>query len=164
MRRWNILWIALVIVVVDRVLKIWVARSMVVGQSITVIPHVFWITYILNSGAAFSLLRHSTFLFVIVAFVLLIGVGYVAWRVRELSGRAIWGLGLLAGGATGNLWDRLISGRVIDYLHVRFWAVFNLADSAIVVGMILLVWEYWRRQDGERDAKTPRSSGGASGR
>ena len=164
MRRWNILLIALVIVVLDRVLKIWVAGTMLVGQSITVIPHVLWITYILNSGAAFSLLRHSTFLFVVVAFILLIGVGYVAWRVRDLTGRAIWGLGLLAGGAAGNLWDRLISGRVIDYIHVRFWAVFNLADSAIVVGMLLLVWEYWRRQDGERDAKTPRSSGGASER
>jgi signal peptidase II len=157
-RRWNILWIALVIVVIDRVLKIWVARTMVVGQSITVIP------YILNSGAAFSLLRHSTFLFVVVAFILLIGVAYVAWRVRELPGRAIWGLGLLAGGATGNLWDRLISGRVIDYIHIRFWAVFNLADSAIVGGMLLLVWEYWRRQDGERDVKTARNSGGSSER
>lgn len=164
MRRWNILWLALGIVALDRALKIWVARTMVVGQSITVIPHVLWITYILNSGAAFSLLRHSTYLFVIVAFVLLGAVGYAAWKIKRLSPRAIWGLGLLAGGSAGNLWDRMTSGRVIDYIHVRFWAVFNLADSAIVVGMILLVWEYWQRQERDNDARTSRNSGGSTDR
>lgn len=163
MRRWTILWLALVIVAMDRILKIWVARTMVVGQSITVIPHVLWITYILNSGAAFSLLPHSTFLFVGVAFLLLGAVGYAAWKVKDLSPRAIWGLGLLAGGSAGNLWDRLISGRVIDYIHVRFSAVFfNLADSAIVVGILLLVWDYGRRQGREDDANTSRNSGGSA--
>ncbi len=164
MSRWNILWLALVTVAMDRALKLWVARTMVVGQSITVIPHVLWITYILNSGAAFSLLRHSTFLFVMVAFVLLAAVGYAAWKVKDLSPRAIWGLGLLAGGSAGNLWDRLITGRVIDYIHVRFWAVFNLADSAIVAGMILLVWEYWQRQERENDANASGNSGGSGTR
>ena len=159
MSRWNILYLAFMIVVLDRVLKIWVARSMGLGQSIPVIPHLLWITYILNSGAAFSLLRHSTWLFVVVAFLLIGAVAYVAWRVQDLSRRAIWGLGLLAGGSAGNLWDRLVSGRVIDYIHVRFWAVFNLADSAIVIGMSLLVWEYWRRQEAGRD-----DSGGSTRR
>ncbi len=166
MSRWNILYLAFMIVVLDRVLKIWVARSMGLGQSIPVIPHLLWITYILNNGAAFSLLRHGTWLFVVVAFLLLGAVTYVAWRVKDLSRRAIWGLGLLAGGSAGNLWDRLVSGRVIDYIHVRFWsgAVFNLADSAIVVGMSLLVWEYWRRQEEGRDAYTSRNSGGSTRR
>ncbi len=159
MSRWNILWLALVIVAMDRVLKIWVARTMMVGQSITVIPHVLWITYILNSGAAFSLLPHSTLLFVVVAFLLLGSVGYAACKVKDLSLRAIWGSGLLAGGSAGNLWDRLISGRVIDYIHVRFSTVFfNLADSAIVGGMILLVWEYWQHHERKNDANTSRSS------
>ncbi|MHB1611738.1 MAG: signal peptidase II [Sulfobacillus sp.] len=151
-RRW-IFWIALATVAADRVLKIWVAATMVPGQSITVIPGVLWITYVLNSGAAFSLLRHSTGLFIAVAVVLLAGVAYVAWKHVQLPRRTIWGLGLLAGGSAGNLWDRVVTGRVIDYLHFRFWAVFNLADASIVIGMGLLVWEYWNRQEANQNAQ-----------
>ncbi len=151
-RRW-IFWIALATLLADRALNVWVSRAMYVGESIPIIPHVLWITYFLNSGAAFSLLLHGTLLFIAVAWILLGVVAYVVWKFPKLPARAIWGLGLLAGGSAGNLWDRMVTGRVVDYIHFRFWAIFNLADAAIVVGMGLLVWEYWKRQEDPPDAE-----------
>lgn len=137
--------IALAVFLADRALKILVAQTMFVGESIPVLPPFLHITYILNSGAAFGVLRHGTPIFIAVASILLIGVLTVTIRRPTLSGGCVWGLGLLAGGASGNLWDRVVSGRVIDYIHFRFFAIFNLADSAIVIGMGLLMIEAWRR-------------------
>jgi signal peptidase II len=72
--------------------------------------------------------------------------GGLGWLVRhpEARGAVTWGLGLLLGGAVGNLWDRWVNGRVVDYVAIGPWTVFNLADSAIVVGMVLLAVEAWR--------------------
>jgi len=135
----------------DRVLNIWVATHMTLGQSIAVLPPVLWITYITNSGAAFSILRHGTPLFIVIAFVILIALAIYVVRVPEISQSFGWGAALLAGGTAGNLWDRIVAGRVIDYIHFRYWAIFNLADAAIVVGIGLIVLDFWRkdRVDGQ---------------
>jgi signal peptidase II len=143
-RGW-IVAIAAAVFGVDRALKIVVATHMQIGESITVWPHILWITYITNSGAAFSLLRHATWLFIAIAVLILLALmGYVA-RAPEISRRFGVGAGLLAGGTAGNLWDRAVRGRVIDYIHFRYWAIFNVADVAIVVGIGLIVWDFWQK-------------------
>ncbi|MCY0880146.1 MAG: signal peptidase II [Firmicutes bacterium] len=147
-------WIAAIAAAVfalDRILKILVATHMQVGESIPVLPPILWITYITNSGAAFSLLRHATWLFIAIAVLILLGLGWYVARASELTRRFGVGAGLLAGGTAGNLWDRVVNGRVIDYIHFRYWAIFNVADVAIVVGIILIVWDFWLkdREHGE---------------
>jgi signal peptidase II len=125
--------------------KWWVSHTMRLNQSLVVIPHVLWITYITNSGAAFSLMRHQQLVFIVVAIAILGAIVYYLVTARELTRLMTWGLGLLAGGTAGNLWDRIISGKVVDFIHVRYWAIFNVADMAIVIGIGLLVLEFWNR-------------------
>jgi signal peptidase II len=127
--------------VIDQATKAAVQALMYLGESIPVLPPVFYLTYIMNPGAAFGLLAYQKTLFVTVTVLLVAGVllGY-----RKLpSGRPLlrYGLGLVLGGALGNLVDRLRFGRVVDFLDFRVWPVFNLADTAIVIGACLLVWE-----------------------
>ncbi len=143
-KAWTIFGLALVVLISDLLIQSHIADTMVPGESIAVLPPVLQWTYILNNGAAFSLLRGGTPLFILVAFALLIAIGIYTVRHLDMPWTMAVALGLLAGGSAGNLWDRLVWGRVIDYIHVIDWPIFNLADSAIVVGMILAVYYYWR--------------------
>lgn len=137
--------LAVVVFGVDRFLKVWVVTHMTLGQSIPVFPPVLWMTYITNSGAAFSLFQHGTLLFIVIGLVILIGLFWYLWRSSDVSGTFVVGAGLLGGGTAGNLWERIVSGRVIDYIHFRYWAIFNVADAAIVVGIILIVIDFWHK-------------------
>lgn len=141
----GVLVLAVVTFGLDRWLKILVSTHMALGQSIPVLPPVLWITYITNNGAAFSLFRHGAPVFIVVALAILVALCVYIIRQPALSSRFAVGAGLLAGGTAGNLWDRLVSGRVVDYIHFRYWAIFNLADAAIVVGILLIVWDFWRK-------------------
>jgi signal peptidase II len=150
--------IALAIVLTDQVSKAIVVRSMRLGQSIPIVPGYFDLTFVLNPGAAFSLfatlpesIRNPFFILISVAAVILI----VVYRARHLRHHrlASVSLGLILGGAIGNLIDRVRHGVVVDFLDVHLhqyhWPVFNVADSAISVGVTLLLIEMlleWRRE------------------
>jgi len=98
------------------------------------------VTY--NRGAAFSL-PIPTWAIVAVFIVLALLVS-TAWRDVQRGGvRANVAVGLIVGGATSNLLDRAVRGAVLDFINVRVWPVFNLADSAVVVGTLLLLWYAW---------------------
>lgn len=126
---------------VDQASKAAVQMLMYQGESIPVAPPVFYLTYIMNPGAAFGLLAHQTSLFVTVTVLLVAGV-LLGYRKLPPGRRLLrYGLGLVVGGALGNLADRLRYGRVVDFLDFRVWPVFNLADTAIVIGACFLVWE-----------------------
>lgn len=154
--RWLMLLIAAVVIVADRWSKMAVAAHVQLGQHVNVIPHVFWISHVLNTGAAFSmfesarsplLVRNFLIGFSIVAVLVVIGV---LWKVgREVSATAV-ALALILGGALGNLYDRIYLKSVIDFLEVHIhdyhWPDFNVADSAIVVGACLLLLEMLRPQ------------------
>ncbi len=130
--------ISLSVFLIDQGLKTLVETSMRLNESITVIPSVLALTYIKNPGGAFGILAGQSW-------VLLTGsavaVGAVLWIL--LAGTPSWltttGCGLLLGGAAGNLLDRLASGEVTDYVHFRFWYIFNAADAGIVLGVALLL-------------------------
>src|SRR5215203_3162995 len=122
----------------DQGIKSLVEESMRVGQSISLVPGVLDITYIKNDGGAFGILGGSRLILLAGSAV---AVVVVLWML--LSGRptrlAKVGCGLILGGAAGNLLDRLASGEVTDYVHFSFWYIFNAADTAIVVGVGLLL-------------------------
>jgi signal peptidase II len=142
--------IAVVVVVLDRWTKQLVARRIALYAHIQVIPGFFRLTHTENTGAAFSLFADSqgpwkTALLIAFSAIALVVVSVLLWRTHHAQVATGVGLSLIMGGAIGNLWDRLVSGRVVDFLLVYFrqyqWPVFNLADSAIVVGAGVLVLE-----------------------
>lgn len=123
----------------DQASKAAVQLWMYHGESIPVAPHFFHLTYILNPGAAFGLMAYQTPLLVAVAVILLLGV-IVGYRRIQVEGPLFrYGLSLIVGGALGNLVDRLRYGHVVDFLDFRVWPVFNLADTAIVLGACLII-------------------------
>src|ERR1700740_450603 len=142
--------LALLVVLLDRWTKHLVAIRISMYDHIQIIPGFFDLTHTENTGAAFSLFADSpshwkTGMLISFSVVAMIVVSILLWRhERSLPFTAI-ALSLILGGAVGNLWDRIASGRVVDFLllYVRDyrWPVFNLADSAIVVGASLLVLE-----------------------
>ncbi len=148
-RKWHVV-IALAIVILDRITKWGVQRHITLHDTISVIPGFFQLTHIENTGAAFGLFANSSSslkLVVLIAFsiVALAVVVVLLWRSNYAHWTTGVALSLILGGAIGNLWDRLIAGRVVDFLelYVRsfHWPAFNVADSAIVVGAFLLMSE-----------------------
>jgi len=137
-------WVALAVVLGDRLSKFIVRTRLPLGESIPVIPGVFYLTHVENPGAAFSLLTNRRPLLVIIAIVVVAGIIVVSRQRVARDPLLRTALGLILGGAVGNLWDRAARGVVTDFLDVRVWPVFNLADSAIVVGAILAVWWAFR--------------------
>ena len=142
--------LAVVIILLDRWTKRLVASHIALYTHIQIIPGFFRLTHTENTGAAFSLFADSpsqwkTTLLIAFSLVAMVIVSILLWKqTRPLTMTGI-ALSLILGGAVGNLWDRLASGRVVDFLlfYVKQyqWPVFNLADSAIVVGASLLVLE-----------------------
>ena len=140
--------LALLIVLLDRWTKHLVAAHIAMYTHIQIIPGFFRLTHTENTGAAFSLFADSpshwkTALLIGFSVVATVIVSVMLWKqTRPLTITGV-ALSLILGGAVGNLWDRIASGRVVDFLlfYVKQyqWPVFNLADSSIVVGAALLV-------------------------
>lgn len=137
---------------VDQASKAAVQMLMYQGESIPVAPPVFYLTYIMNPGAAFGLLAYQTSLFVTVTVLLVAGVLLGYRKIPPGRPLLLYGLSLVVGGALGNLADRLRYGRVVDFLDFRVWPVFNLADTAIFIGACFLVWELLK-DSGEKTKK-----------
>lgn len=144
------LLIALIVVLLDRWTKHIVAQRISLYSHIQIIPGFFRLTHTENTGAAFSLFADSTApwksaLLIGFSVIALAVVSVLLWKNNHTHIVTGIGLSLIMGGAVGNLWDRVARGRVIDFLlfYVKRyqWPVFNLADSAIVVGAGLLVLE-----------------------
>lgn len=144
------LFLALIVVLIDRWSKLLVSRRIPMYQHIQIIPGFFRVTHTENTGAAFSLFADSPahwktgmlIGFSVIAMVIVLALLWKQTRPLTLTGIALL---LILGGAMGNLWDRVASGRVVDFLlfYVKQyqWPVFNLADSSIVVGAALLILE-----------------------
>jgi signal peptidase II len=140
--------IAAVVVALDRLTKLYIARHIELDfGSVRVIPGFFSLTHVENRGAAFSMFadwpsRVRVPLLVGFSTVAMLVVCYLLWSSAERFNLGGFALSLILGGAVGNLHDRVLHGRVVDFLHAyvgtHVWPDFNLADSAIVCGAILL--------------------------
>jgi signal peptidase II len=131
--------LALLIVLVDQATKWLVETRLKDGKVIELLGGLVRLDYTLNTGAAFGILRTRGLLFALVAVVVSVGI-VVYYRAVASSPAAIRvGLALVLGGAVGNLIDRVRLGYVVDFVDLRWWPVFNVADSAIVIGVCLLI-------------------------
>jgi signal peptidase II len=155
-KRGLVLAISALVVLIDRVTKHIVAQQLPNGQAHTVIPGVFRISDVHNTGAAFSMfaenaspvtVRNILIAFSVVAVIVLFGM---LWRVGRYVTVTSVALALILGGAFGNLYDRVRYHYVIDFLEVHIvhyhWPDFNVADSCIVIGACLLLIEIFRPQ------------------
>ncbi len=133
----------------DRLTKYLAERYLAGKPPVQVVPDVAQLRYTTNSGGAFGLFGGQPWLFF--AATLVVCAAIVVASARLSSGASALGLGLILGGALGNLTDRIIrgpgvSGHVIDFIDFHVWPVFNLADSAIVVGALVILLAGLRRQ------------------
>jgi signal peptidase II len=142
------LWVALAIVVLDQLTKALVRATLPLHASVPIVPGLVDFTHVRNSGAAFGILNaaefpYKTVVIALIASAALIGVGIYAASLARHQIAARIGLALILGGAAGNLLDRLVAGFVVDFVDVywhtyHFWA-FNVADSAITIGVALMI-------------------------
>ncbi len=133
--------VAGVVWILDRASKLWVEHTLAGRPPITVIPGVLDLRFTTNPGGAFSLGQRTPWIFVGAS--ILVSVAIVATAFRHTNVAMSLALGLILGGALGNLTDRIVrgsgfSGHVVDFVDFHVWPVFNLADSAIVVGAVVL--------------------------
>jgi signal peptidase II len=142
-----ILTIIGVIIVLDRLTKYLIAKSIPLEAGNDVIPGCFRLVHLENPGSAFSFLAESTSpwrgpALIAISLVALIVIAALLWKDRRTSRKTV-ALALILGGALGNLWDRLADGTVTDFLDFyigsHHWPAFNMADSAIVTGALLLL-------------------------
>jgi signal peptidase II len=134
----------------DRITKLLVEDRLAGRPPVRLIPGVLDLNYTTNSGGAFGLGRSAPLVFAVATVVVAIAIGVASLRLSRPW--AAIALGLILGGALGNLTDRVVhgsgfSGSVTDFIDFQIWPVFNLADSAIVIGVIVLAFTGWRRED-----------------
>ena len=141
------LGIGILVFIIDQLVKHLVVSTMHLGQSLPVIKGIFHITYVLNPGAAFGMLEHQRWFFILVALAaVLLGAAFYK-KLQQESFLMRSGAGLLLGGAVGNLADRIQSGLVVDFLDFRIWPVFNIADIGICAGAGILIFGIWQRRN-----------------
>ncbi len=137
--------VALAVFVLDRITKSIVEAQVAFGSEIPVINHLVGITNVRNSGAAFGVAPAGASIFLVASIVVAIGlVVYIARNPGTPWSDAV--LGLIMGGVLGNGYSRIAYGTVTDFINVHFWPVFNVADSAISVGVVLMIASYLVRR------------------
>jgi len=127
---------ALIILCLDQASKFIVVRNLSLNQSLPVIKNIFHLTLVHNRGAAFGVFKNQVSWFILTSIfaIVLIFLNFKKPRHTLYN----FSLGLILAGAAGNLIDRLFLGYVVDFLDFRIWPVFNIADSSITIGAILL--------------------------
>jgi signal peptidase II len=135
--------VAGLVLVTDIITKLVAVAKLAHRSRVTLVPHVLWLTFTRNAGAAFGVGTGATWIFTAVA----VAVVVVILRTARALASAGWAvaLGLLLGGALGNLSDRIfrspgpLRGHVVDWIELPHWPIFNIADASIVVGGVLAV-------------------------
>lgn len=140
--------LTLIILAIDICSKLVVSKSLYVGESIKVIDNFFSITYVKNTGAAWSIFADKGYFVMIVSIIIILGLVWYVYKNRPKDRLEKIAYSLIIGGAIGNLIDRIVYGYVIDFLDFNLFGwnypIFNMADTFIVIGVILLMILTWR--------------------
>lgn len=168
-RKYQILsFLSVTVVVLDQITKLEVLERFRLGESISIIENFFNLTYVRNTGAAFGFLASANPafrvpFFVIVPLIALAVISYVFKKIPATDFRLSSALALVMGGAVGNLIDRLKYGYVVDFLDFHWqstyhFPAFNVADSAICIGVGLLMLDLFKQEQLEQNTKTKGAS------
>jgi signal peptidase II len=150
-----VLLTAAAVIIVDQATKALVRASLPIQQPVWLIGRLLSLNHVQNAGAAFSIFQGQRFVFIGITVLVLAAVGWAWYRFRPRNLWVVVALGLVVGGAIGNLIDRSVAGTVTDFIDAQVWPVFNVADSAVFIGEgILIVWLLFfasREKTGDRD-------------
>ncbi len=154
-----LLIVSLVVLAFDQATKLYIDNRFALYESVTVFENFFHITYVRNKGAAFGILADNAFrvpFFITVASIAAIGIFWYLHKLGDGQKLHVLALSLIFSGAVGNLIDRIRLGEVIDFLDAHWyqhhWPAFNVADSAICVGVGLLLLDTWRQESTKKKA------------
>lgn len=139
-----VFWLSVAVVLfLDRWTKYLVVENISLGQTLPLIKDFLHLTYIQNPGAAFGLLANKTWLFILITIIILGVIMYLQYTIGKNNLWLSLAFSFITGGAIGNFFDRLQTGLVVDFIDFRgIWSyIFNVADAAIVIGMIILTWQ-----------------------
>lgn len=143
--RHSLFWIiAIAAAALDQLTKWIVTTLMDVGQSIPIFPFLS-LTHIKNTGAGFGILQGQNAFFILVALIAIVVIVFSLRKIVEKHHTTVFAA-LILGGAVGNLIDRILIGSVTDFINFSFWPAFNVADSALVVGVLGLIWMSFREK------------------
>lgn len=128
------------VILLDQATKFLASRFLQINNSVPLIKNFFHLTLVHNRGAAFGMFQNQLFMFLLIS---VFAITLIICSLRDKKNSLIFqvSLSLILGGAIGNLIDRARFGFVIDFLDLRVWPVFNLADSVITIAALLLSWE-----------------------
>ena len=141
----TIFFAALIVASLDQLTKFLIRKNFQINESLPIIKNVFHLTYTTNTGSAFSLLQGFNLFFIIFSIAVIAAIVYYIIKIKENEKLMQFAAGLLLGGTIGNLIDRIYIGSVTDFLDFRIWPIFNIADSAVTVSVILLVFLLWKK-------------------
>ncbi len=137
---------ALLVVFLDQLTKILIKKNFQLNSSIPIIKNVLHLTYVTNTGSAFGLFKGLNLFFIFFSVIVVAVIFYyLKKKIRENERLLQLAIGLLLGGTLGNFIDRLAYGHVIDFIDFRIWPVFNIADSAVTISVVLLVMLLWKK-------------------
>ncbi len=138
------LFIVAAIVGLDRLSKVFFSHLLQLGESLPIIRNIIHMTLVHNTGIAFGLFKNQGIVFIIIPLIMIVLLIYNFYHYKynseNFSRLYIIAVSLILAGAVGNLIDRIFYGYVIDFIDLRIWPVFNIADSAITIGAFLLLW------------------------
>jgi len=141
--------LAALILILDQTSKFIVCRIILPGESTPVIKNIFQLTHVQNQGAAFGLFPNQTLFFIGVTLLTVLLILFFHRRISKEGSSLSWALGLILGGAIGNLIDRIRLKAVIDFLDFSLkghhWPSFNIADSAITIGTVILLFSVFKK-------------------
>lgn len=142
-----IIWLTLIFLFLDLIVKYLIDKLLIVNESIVVIKNFFNITYVRNTGAAWSIFSANTFLIIVVSGLIILGIIFYIMKNKPSNKLEKISYSLILGGAIGNFINRVVCLYVIDYFDINIFGwdypIFNLADIFIVVGVIMLVIITW---------------------
>lgn len=146
-----IISLTILFLIIDLLSKYIVSKTIAINESVVLINHFLNITYVKNTGAAWSILSSNTFLITIISIIIIVGIIFYIRKYSNQRKLEIIAYAMLLGGSIGNLFNRIINGYVIDFISINLFGwnypIFNLADIFIVLGVMLYMVDTWRNQN-----------------
>ena len=139
-----VVYFGILIIILDQITKYIAKSSLELNQSIPIIKNFFHITLTTNTGAGFGLLKDNNS---VITFITILILGFILFYYDKLpkKGKERISIVLIVSGALSNLFDRIFLGHIIDFIDLRIWPIFNIADSCITIGVIYLVFYYMKK-------------------
>ena len=141
----NVFSAALIVLISDQYTKFLIRKNFQLNESAPLIKSILHLTYVTNTGSAFSLFQGFNSIFILFSIVVIGTILYFIKRINDEEKFMQFALGLLLGGTIGNIIDRILHGHVTDFIDFRIWPVFNIADSAVSISVILLIILLWKK-------------------